>query len=884
VDQVRLNPVNYLAVAAFGQQNALHWGVPLEASGANWPLSVACEPGRMLSRIQHKGLAALRSPSADGALSTGVRPMQTLFYDLRYAFRKLRQSPGFALTAIVTLALGIGANVIVFSVLNSLLLKPLNFSHPWRVVFLERTSNDYGVSSYPDYLDLRDRNSTFSSLALFRMEQVGIVGATGPAQPVWGYQVSGNYFGTLGVRPLLGRMLQPSDDMHPGAGSYVVLSYDAWHSMFAGDPGIVGKTVHLNKSPYLVVGVAPQKFAGTEHWFAPQFWVPVANQAQLDGYDWLHARSDQNIWLIGRLKPGVTHAAAAANVAAMSHELAKEYPQQDATLAYKLTQPGLMGDILGGPVRAFLWGVMLLAGMVLLAACANLGSLVGARAADRSRELAVRVAIGAGRGRILRQLLTESVMLSIAGGAAGLLLALSLLDALNRWNPVSDFGGHIEIHPDGWVYGFAILASLAAGVLFGSVPARQIWKTDPSQAMKGGANLAPGKRGWPVSDVLLTGQVAICCLLVTASLVAVRGLSRTLHANLGFAPKGVTLARLDLGLDGYTIDTAAPVQRKLLDAVAHLPGVTSAAYANTTPLSTNESFTGVYSFDTTDFSTRNQKFDTNYYSISPGYFATAGTRLLAGREFTWQDDAKSPRVAIVNQTFARKLFGTDNAVGKYFRAGGKRPVQIVGIVEDGKYVTMTEDPRAALFYSILQNPFSETVLLVRSKRQDAAMAAEVRGAIRQVERTLPISGLGSWQEDLSTALLPTYAATSALGVFGGLAILLSLTGIFGLASYTVSRRMRELGIRVALGASHLQVVGAALRRPIGLLAFGSGAGLIAGVAASRLLASIVYKATPNDPLVLAGVVLTMLLVGALATWIPARRVLAVDPVQVLRQE
>jgi predicted permease len=809
--------------------------------------------------------------------------MQTFFHDLRYALRKLRQSPGFALTAILTLALGIGANVVVFSVLNALILQPLHYSHPDRVVFLQRTNNGYGVSSYPDYRDLRDRNASFSSLALFRMEQVGME-TSGIAQPVWGYEVSGNYFHTLGVKPFLGRTLQPSDDIHPGAGAYIVLSYDAWHTLFAGDRNIIGKTIHLNKSPYMVVGVAPPNFVGTEHWFAPQFWVPVSNQAQLDGSDWLQDRGNQNIWLIGRLKPGVTHAAAAANLDAMSRQLAKEYPRSDATLAYRITRPGLMGDILGGPVRAFLWGIMLLAFLVLLAACANLGSLFGARAADRSRELAVRVAVGASRARILRQLLTESVVLSVAGGAAGLLMAVSLLQALNTWQPISDFGGQIVVHPDGWVYLFAMVASLLTGMVFGSVPARQVWKTDPNQAMKSGANLVPAKRGWPVSDVLLTGQIAICCLLVTASLVAVRGLVRTLHANLGFAPNGVTVASLNLGLDGYTNDTAAPMQRKLLDAVAHLPGVTSAAYANTTPLSISQSSTGIFFFETTDFSTRNEKFDANYYRISPRYFSTAGTRLLAGREFTWQDDAKSPRVAIVNQTFARRLFGTDDAVGRYFRSGGKHPVQIVGIVEDGKYTTVAEDPQAALFYPILQSPDWETTLLVRSSRPGPAMAAEVRSAIRKVDGTIPISALASWQNNLSTALLPSYAATAALGAFGALAILLSLTGIFGVASYSVSRRMRELGIRVALGASHRQVLGAALRRPIVLLAFGSCAGLLAGIAASRLLASIVYQATPNDPLVLAGVVLTMLLIGAFATWIPARRVLSVDPVQVLREE
>jgi predicted permease len=808
----------------------------------------------------------------------------TTVQDVRYALRQLLHSPGFAFTAIVTLALGIGANVVVFSVLNSLLLQPLHFSHPEQVVFLQSTTNGYGVSDYPDYKDLRDRNSTFSSMSAYRMEQAGIETAGG-AQPIWGLLVSGNYFDTLGVKPYLGRMLQATDDAHPGAGAYVVLSYECWRSLFGGDRTIVGKIVHLNKVPYLVVGVAPKNFAGTERWFQSRFWVPVSNQRQLDGFNWLEERDNQNLWIIGRLKPGVTRAAAAANVQSISHELAKEYPKSDGNIGYRMTRPGMMGDVLGGPVKAFLLGVMLLAGMVLLASCANLGSLFGARASDRSRELAIRVAVGAGRARILRQLLTESVILSLLGGATGLAIAFALLGAINGWNPVSEFGGQVVVRPDAWVYVFAVLASVLAGVLFGLVPARQIWKTDPNQAMKSGSNVHPGRHAWAIRDVLLTMQIAICCLLVTASLVAVRGLSRTLHADLGFHPQGATLATLNMGLDGYNGDTAVPVQRRLLDAISHLPGVTTAAYSDTTPLSLNQSYTGIFSPDAAEFNTTEEKFSADYYEVSPAYFATVGTRLLGGREFTWLDGPKSPQVAIVNATFARRLFGTADAVGRTFKTMSTDPVHlIVGVVEDGKYVTVSEEASPAVFYPILQNIDNQTVLIVRSQRDGPTMAREMRDAIRFVDPNLPISGLGTWSTELSTAMLPTYAATAALGVFGALAILLALTGIFGLTSYTVSRRMRELGIRVALGASHRQIVGAALRRPMWLLSMGSIAGLVCGIAASRLLASIVYQATSNDPLVLAGVVVTMLLVGALATWIPARRVLTIEPVQVLRDE
>ncbi len=810
--------------------------------------------------------------------------MSALFQDLRYAIRQLRQSPGFALTAIVTLALGIGANVVVFSVLNSLLLRPMNFPDANQVFTVQPDVQGDLNLSYPDYRDLRDRNTTFSALAADRLARVGLETSSG-AQPVWGYEVSGNYFGMLGVGPYLGRLMQPTADRSPGASSYVVLSYNCWHDRFGWDKNIVGRTVHLNKAPYLVLGVAPKGFQGTEKLMGAEVWVPVMNEKQIEGYDWLTTRGNHPLWAIGRLRPGVTRQQAQDNLNAIAKQLAKEYPATDSRLRLRLTRPGLLGDALGGPVRAFLFAVMLLAGMVLLAACANLGGLFAARTADRSRELAIRVAVGAGRVRIFRQLLTESVVLSILGGAVGCVVAVVLLGALNQWQPTTAFPAQFVVVADGRVHVFAFLVSLLTGIIFGSIPMRQIWKTDPNQAIKNGSNAFSGRSRWTVRDLLLAGQIAICCLLVTASLVAVRGLSRTLHANLGFQPQGVTMANFDLHLAGYSDKEAARFQQRLLHVVSHLPGVTAAAYANTTPLSVDQSDTGIHSVDTAELTSKNIKFGANFSEVSPGYFKTAGTRLLAGRSFTAQDDEKAPPVAIVNQTFARKLFGSDHAVGKYFKGySGNKPIEIVGVVEDGKYTTVTEDPTAAVFFPILGDPNTETVLLVRSRRDPRDMAAAIHDAIRRLDPGLPIFSLGSWQESLAIVMLPTYAATVVLGVFGALAILLALTGIFGLASYTVSRRMRELGIRVALGASHRQVLHAALRRPVVLLGAGSLVGLALGIAASRLLASVVYQASPNDPLVLAGVVVTMMLVGALATWIPARRVLSIDPIQVLREQ
>ena len=811
--------------------------------------------------------------------------LASVLQDLRYTIRQLRPSPGFALTAIITLALGIGVNVVVFSVLNSLVLQPMNYPNAKQVYALQHPGED-GIqalaNSYPDYKDLRDRNTAFSDLAMYRFAHIGLQTSNGPA-PVWGTEVSGNYFRMLGAQPYLGRLIQPADDISPGASAYVVLSYNCWRDRFGSDKSIVGRTIHLNKAPYTVLGVTQKGFVGTERFFWPEVFIPVMDQAQIEGFNWIHDRGEQDIFMVGRLKPGVTPAMATSNLNAVAHQIAKEHPQTETNLAFELVQPGFLGNVLGGPVKAFAFGVMLLAGLVLLAACANLGGLFAARTTDRAREMAIRVAVGAARTRLVRQLLTEAIVLSAVGGAVGCVAANSLLGVLSNWQPAAGFPIQMIVAPDKLVYVFAFIVSLAAGVLFGSVPLRQIWKTNPNQAIKGGVTMTPRGAKWVFRDLLLAFQIAICCLLVTSSLVALRGLGRTMHANFGFDPKGVTMAVVDLRLAGYSGPSAEQFQKHLADEVSHLPGVTAVGYASATPLDIYTSNTAVFAADAAELSVRNRKFMTPYFKVSPGYLPAAGTRILGGRNFTQQDDATAPRVAIVNQTFAEKLFGKENAVGRYMKIFGNK-TEIVGVVENGKYALVSEGPTPALFVPILQIQNAQMCLLVRSNRDSNQLAPAIHDVIRRLDPNLPISSLGSWQDALAIMLLPSHAATAALAVFGALGILLAVTGIFGLASYTVSRRMKELGIRVALGASHGQILRAALQRPVILLAFGSFAGLVSGVLASRILASIVYQATPNDPLVLIGVALTMLLVGVLATWIPARRVLNVEPTNVLHDE
>jgi predicted permease len=640
----------------------------------------------------------------------------------------------------------------------------------------------------------------------------------------------------------------------------------------------------LNKQPYTVIGVAPEHFNGTERFFWPELWVPVQNEEQIEGYNWLDSRGNSNSWDIGRLKAGVTPAQASADLANVAALMARQYPEEDKGLAMKLTQPGLLGDGLGGPVHAFLYGVMGLAGLVLLAACANLGGLFAARTADRAREVGIRIAIGSSRRRILRQLLTESVLLAVAGGVMAAFLAAQLLHLLTVLHPSAEIPVQFLVEPDTATYGFAVVLALLTGILFGVVPARQIWKTDPNQVLKAVGATDAGQRRFALRDVLLAVQIALCCLLVTASFVSLRGLLRTFTMPMGIHPDGVTLATMDLHLAGYSDAYIPAAQRRLLDAVAHIPGVTAAAFSNTTPLSMDQNGTSIYPPGTTDFGVAGAKFNANSYKVSPGYFRVAGTGLLAGRVFNAHDDDHSPQVAIVNRTFAKRLFVTENVVGKHYPTGMGEDTEIVGVVEDGKYETLTEDPKPAVYWPFAQSKDSDLVLLARSEHNSPEMVPAMRQAIASVDPALPIFTLGTWNDALGFVTFPARAATIALGILGVLAMMLAVTGIFGMASYTVSRRMRELGIRVALGAQNWQVLRAALGRAVMLLGIGSLAGLVLGVAASRILGSIVYQASASDPLVILGVVVTMAFIGLLSAAIPARRALSAEPARLLRDE
>ncbi len=804
---------------------------------------------------------AVEAIKEDYRAERGLVWLETFLHDLRYAMRMLRKSPSFTLVAVLTLTVAIGANTVVFAALNALILRPLNVPHSESLYLLERASDKGGNESYANYLDLRDRNRTFDGLIALNFGQEGLDTGQNPSR-VWFYGVSGNYFDALGIQPYLGRLFHASDERGPNSAPYIVLSYAYWHSHFHDDSGVVGRIVQLNKHPFTIIGVAPRGFNGTLLVFSPAFFTPIVNEdasvLNNRGSRWMDM-------VMGHLKSGVTPAQAIADLDSIGSALKKSYSKDDEQMTFILAHPSLGGDTVGPPVRAFLTGLMLLAALILLAACANLGSLFAARAADRSREVALRLALGSSCLRILRQLFTEAVLVSVMGGAAGLWGSVTLLRWLSAWNPFPQYPTNMPLHPDAHVYEMALLLSLVSGFLFGAVPVRQVLHTDPYLIVKSGS-LSPVGRRFTVRDALLAVQIAICAVLVTSSFVAVRGLARSLHSNFGFEPRNVTLVETDVSMAGYTGDSVPPMQRRMIDAMAAIPGVDSVglvgAYA---PLElgsvSSSNVSTVFTDQTSDLRPSNAAAEAITYSVSPEYFHAAGTSLLTGRTFTWRDDKNAPCVAIINQEFARKVFGSPTrAMGKYFKMQDGTRIQIVGVAEQGKYGSLTEDPQPAMFVPLLQSPSDETWSVVHSAADPAQLASSIRARLRDLDAGLP-SFIETWDEEMDGVLFPSRMAALSLGILGVMGAMLSITGIFGMAAYSVSKRKRELGIRIALGAQRKEVLQAALGRAVKLLGFGSTAGLLLGILASRVLAAIVYQATPRDPLVLAGVVLAMLLLG-----------------------
>jgi predicted permease len=827
--------------------------------------------------------------------------VEALLQDVRFGLRVLARNPGFTAVAVLTLGLGIGANTAIFSLVNAVLVASLPVRDPDRLVVIEAESADSETNysfSYPMYADLRDRGTAFSAVAGFAGAQVNLSHAGSSEQAV-GELVTGNYFETLGVRPWLGRLLTPADDRTPGGHPVVVLSHDYWQRRFGAEPAIVGRAIVLNGRPMTVVGVSPPGFYGTQLGHAIDVRVPMMMAAVFRPFpaNRLQNRRHQWMTLMARLRPDVSRAEAEASAAALYRHLREtELPQLAGSdyarrqfLAQRLRlRPG--GHGLGQLRRALSRPLLLLQGVtaiVLLIACANLANLLLARNAARRQEVAVRVALGAGRGRLLRQWLTESLLLSLAGGLVGLALAFQARAAL-RWFLGPGKGDALQVPIDGSVLVFTLAVATATGLVAGLAPALGALRHAVASTLRGEAlAVAGGDRLLSLRGGLVLAQVALALPLLVAAGLFLHSL-RNLHAiETGFAKRNVLLGSLNPSLNGYSQERIAQFYREVLERVRALPGVGSASLAMSSALSGGWDCLGVV---VEGYVPREgEDMTPNANSVTPGYFATLGMPLVAGRDFSETDVAGRPRVAIVNETMARYYFGERTPIGRRFttddRPGAPIDIEIVGVVRDAKYVDLREKTPRHFYLPIWQEPrLFDLTLHARTLGDPQRAVGAIRSALRGIDATVPLYGVTTLETQVDASLAQERLVTWLSSLFGLLAVVLAAIGLYGVVAFSVARRTREIGVRVALGAGHRDIVRLVLRQIAGVVGFGLLVGAVLAVTASRALGSLLYEVAATDALTYAGASTLLALVAALAAYLPARRAAKVDPVTALRYE
>jgi macrolide transport system ATP-binding/permease protein len=810
--------------------------------------------------------------------------------DISYAIRSLLKRPGFVSIAVITLALGIGANTAIFSLVNAVLLRSLPVERPSEVVSVAVRGKDDSMSafSYPNYRDFRDRNETLSGLLVYRFVPLSL-SRSGANERVWGFEVSGNYFDVLGVKAIRGRTFLPEEDKTPLANPVAVVSYESWQRRFGGDPDLVGKDVLMNNHQFKVIGIAPENFKGTELVYTPEIWLPASMMGWVEpGADWLDDRNTRNFFAIGRLKPGVDTRQAEASLNLLALQLAKEYPDTNEGQTVKVVPPGFILPELRGAVVSFTWVLMAAVALVLLVTCTNLAGLMLARATDRRREIAIRLAMGANRWRLIRQLLTESVLLSVIGGVAGMLLAVWIVQLLLAFKPPIDFPLSLDVSVDWRVLLFSFAVSLVAGAIFGLAPALQATRPGVSQALRE-TSAQGGASRTRLRSVLVVAQIAISLVVLISAGLVVRTLLQLQTMNPGFDPQNALTMSFDLGLQGYDRQRGQQFYRQLSERVRALPGVKSAAVSDYIPLSLNFNSRNIFVEGQPAERGENVPLAMNS-SAGPRYFETMRTPLVHGREFTDQDQDGSERVAIVNETFVKKLMTSVNssseAIGKRiaFGSAGGPYVRIVGVAREGKYFNIAEDPRPFVWTPLAQDYSTNGILTVRTEGNPEPLLAAVRKEVQALDPNLPLFDVKTLSEHMRFALFPARVAATVLGVFGLVALLLSAIGIYGITSYTVAQRTHEIGIRLALGAQLSDVLSLVLRHGLKLTAIGAAIGLFGAYLATRAITSVLYGVSPTDPLTFGLVSLVLVGVALVACYVPSRRATKVDPLIALRSE
>jgi predicted permease len=810
--------------------------------------------------------------------------------DIRYAIRGLVKRPGFVAIAVITLALGIGANTAIFSLVNTVMLRGLPVDRPSEIVSIAVRGKDDSMSafSYPNYKDFRDRNEVLSGLLVYRFVPLSL-SRGGVNERIWGYEVSGNYFDVLNVKAIKGRTFLPEEDKTPLSHPVVVISYDSWQKRFGGDPDLVGRDVLINNHQFRVIGIAPEGFKGTEFVYSPEIWLPAAMVEWAEpGATWLDDRDNRNFFGVGRLKSGIDSRQAEASLNLLGQQLAKEYPDANEGQSIKLVPPGFIIPDLRGAVVSFTWIMMAAVGLVLLVTCTNLAGLMLARATDRRREIAIRLAMGANRLRLIRQLLTESILLSIVGGAAGVLLALWILKVLLAFKPPIDFPLAFDVSVDWRVLLFSLGVSIVAGAIFGLAPALQATRTNLVGALKD-TSAQGGAGKTRLRSVLVVAQIAISLVVLIAAGLVVRTLQQLQTMNPGFDPNNGLTMSFDLGLQGYDDARGQQFYRQLLERVQSLPGIESVAVTNYIPLSLNYSSNSVYVEGKPAARGENVPL-AMVGNTSPGYFKTMATPILQGREFTEQDGEKSELVAVVNETFVRRLMpeaqSSAEAIGRRFSfRGPEGPFRrIVGVAKDGKYFNIAENPRPFVWRPMSQGYSSSGILIARTKGNSDALIAAVRGQVQSLDPNLPLFDVKTLNEHMKLALFAPKIAAMVLGVFGLVALMLSAIGVYGITSYAVAQRTHEIGIRIALGAQLGDVLRLVLKHGLKLTIIGAVIGLLGAYLATRAISSVLYGVSATDPLTFGFVSLLLIGVALIACYVPARRATKVEPLVALRNE
>jgi predicted permease len=824
--------------------------------------------------------------------------MQTFWQDLRYAARTFIKAPGFTIIAVLSIAIGIGANTSIFTMVNAVLFKQMPVPHPEQLVALyttEPNSRYPGEFSYPDYRDYRDNNNLFSDLFLHYGTPVSMKNSGDKAELIWGELVSGNYFSGLGVPPATGRVLSPDDDRAVGANPVAVLSHEFWQRRFGANPDIVGKNLRLNSHDFTVIGVARQGYSGTRFaGFIPDVWMPITMHAQIvaNSEGWLETRGSQSFNVNGRLKPGVTIDQATAAMNGFAQQLAAAYPRTNANVnvgmvpAGTKTQPAitLLGYV---PIVAAL--MMAIAGLVLLIACANVANLLLARASARRREIAIRLALGAGRRRLVRQLLTESVSLSVLGGAFGLLLAQWFNELVPMLNPQLDFATidfSYALALDRRVLGFTLLVSAVTGIIFGLLPAVQASRADLVTTLKGDApSLTSGMRRLSMRNMLVVAQVALSLTLLISAGLLVRSTRNVQDMNPGFESKKIMLASVDLSVQGYEETKGRAFYKQILENIKALPGVEAASIAGPLPL---DAYSNGASLTIEGAIPRyeNEHISVSYSTVGHDYFQAMNTPIVEGRSFSEHDTQNSPRVVVVNETLARRYWPDESPIGKRLRLGGElNPfLEVIGVARDGKYFLLGEPPTEYLFVPHSQNYDGRMTLIARTSGQPESVADAMRQEVANIDGDLPVYGVRTMPMFLDRVLAGPKSLAALAAIFGVVALLMAGVGLYGVMSYTVAQRTREVGIRMALGARANDVLRLVLKEGLILTCVGIGIGLVMAALLSRLVASFLYGISPTDAVTFITIPFGLAFVALLASYLPARRATRVDPMVALRVE